>query len=213
VEPVAEENRIVKYYSHIDRRWLYIEVNYETYKYFDREKKKRREDRKSKKQKFEESHYLYDPDGWFPASIYCEDKNMDVARQLEEKELRKIVWGIVAGLESVQRHMVADRFIYGLDFVEIADKYGQSKSGISQLFDTIYHHLRIMLVSDPEFQKTDFLVHRKEDYLEELKNVFDEMKAANGLSQIGGDGMSNIISFAKALKQEIKISEKLENRS
>ena len=209
VKDAVERNRIVKYYSPIDHRWLYVEVNYETYKYFDCLKKQRREDRKSRQQKFEESHFLYDPDEWFAESKYCENKKLDIARQLEEKELSNILWGTVANLETEQKEMIAAHFIYGFDFVEIADYYGRSKSGISQLFDTIYHYLKIQLVSDPDFQKTDFLVSRKQNYLDELKAVFDEIKAANGLPQIGGDEMSNILSFAKTLKQEIKISEKL----
>jgi hypothetical protein len=47
-----EEVKVVKYYSYIDRKWLYVEVNYETYKYFDSLKKQRKEKRKSRQRRF-----------------------------------------------------------------------------------------------------------------------------------------------------------------
>ena len=210
-----EGDRIVKYYSEIDHRWLYIDVNYETYKYFDRQKKLRRENRKSRKRKFEESLILYDPYSPFVSGKYCEDKNINVARQIEDKEFNKIVWGIVDNLEDWQKAVIVDHYIYGYDFTEIGDKYGKSKSGISQIFDVIYHHLRLLLLSDPDFQETDFAVIRKQDYLDELKKYFDKMKGGvvGGILSNPGGAMENIISFAKELKQEIKILEKMKNPS
>lgn len=40
--------KIVKYYDYIHKRWRYIEVNDEVYRYFDSLKKQRKEQRKSR---------------------------------------------------------------------------------------------------------------------------------------------------------------------
>lgn len=47
--------KIVKYYDYIHKRWRYIEVNDEVYRYFDSLKKQRKEKRKSRQRLFEES--------------------------------------------------------------------------------------------------------------------------------------------------------------
>ena len=207
-----EEERMVKYYSPIDRRWLYIKVNNEVYKYFDREKKRRKAGRKKRQLVFEEGLVLYDPDGRLPSSRFCEDKNMDVERAAEDREFAEIIWRAVAKLNDEQKALIVDRFVTGLDLVQISDKYGVTKGGVTQLFDVIYHHLRLLLTSDHAFQQTDYAAIRKRDYIEELKQFFDnnKTKVLDGLfSGNNGNSVNKIIEFSKRLKQEFKISEKL----
>lgn len=63
-----------------------------------------------------------------------------------------------------------------MSLVGIANKYGKSKSNVSQIFDTLFHHLRLLFMHDEQFLYTDYARELKYDYLTELKNVFDEMK-------------------------------------
>lgn len=189
-----------------------MEVNDELYRYFDSLKKQRRENRKSRQRIFEESHVYYDAYEGFTESPYFEDKSVNVVRQAEEDEFKRIVWNVVDKLEKEQRDIIVDRYINELDYVEIADKHGKPKSGISQLFDTLYHHLRILFISDEEFQKTDFAIYQMKEYMKELKSGFDEMKdeiLGGVLVDNDADTIGDILTFSKKLKQEIKISEKI----
>lgn len=107
--------------------------------------------------------------------------------------------------------MLVDRFKKDMSYVDIANKYGKSKSNVSQIFDTLFHHLRLLFMHDEKFLYTDYARELKRDYMTELKSVFDEIKDKVLGDLFGGSSetIKKTVELSKKLKQEFKIYEKL----
>lgn len=133
--------KIVKYYDYIHKRWRYIEVSDEVYRYFDSLKKLRKEKRKSRQRLFEESAVAFSAIEGIEESPFCEDCRVNVIKEAEDREFAETVWNVVGKLDKESQAMLADRFKKDMSYVGIANKYGKSKSNVSQIFDTLFHHL------------------------------------------------------------------------
>ena len=203
--------KIVKYYDYIQKRWRYIEVNDEVYRYFDSLKKQRKEKRKSRQRLFEESAVAFSEIKGIEESPFCEDRRVNVIKEAEDREFAETVWNVVGKLDKETQAMLVDRFKKDMSLVGIANKYAKSKSNVSQIFDTLFHHLRLLFMHDKKFLYTDYARELNRDYLTELKHVFDEIKD-NVLGDLFGGRSETIkktMELSKKLKQEFKIYEKL----
>lgn len=107
--------------------------------------------------------------------------------------------------------MLVDRFKKDISLVGIANKYGKSKSNVSQIFNTLFHHLRLLFMHDERFLYTDYARELKHDYLIELKSVFYKTKDEVLVDLFGGgsETIKKTMELSKKLKQEFKIYDKL----
>lgn len=203
--------KVVKYYDYIHKGWRYIEVNDEVYRYFDSLKKQRKEKRKSRQRLFEESAVAFGAIKGIEESPFCEDKRVNVIKEAEDREFAETVWNVVGKLGKEAQAMLVDRFKKDMSYICIAIKYGKSKSNVSQIFDTLFHHLRLLFMHDVQFLYTDYAQELKHDYLTELKSVFDEIKDEVLGDLFGGrsETIKKTMELSKKLKQEFKIYEKL----
>lgn len=155
--------------------------------------------------------YIHKRWRYIEESPFCEDKRVNVIKEAEDREFAETVWNVVGKLDKEARAMLVDRFKKDMSYVCIANKYERSKSNVSQIFDIIFHHLRLLFMHDKKFLYTDYARELNRDYLTELKSVFDEIKdeVLGDLFGCKSETIKKTVELSKKLKQEFKTYEKL----
>ena len=106
------------------------------------------------------------------------DENSDISNNYDKEEFNNLIWSIVDKLPKEESIIIKAFFKYGYKPKEIAQKLKLTKEQFSQHKITAINHLRILMLSDKSFTKTDYFINSIfRPYPLDLDEIIEQIKS------------------------------------
>lgn len=202
--------RVIKYYDKINNEVLELEVSDDVSKFLQADRKRlirqAKEDRKYLAFSLDD-YTKFNDEELLNVGELIADENLDIEKEIEQKEFSKIIWKVVDKLQTKQANAIKMIYLQGYKSKEVADTLNMSYSAFTQFKDTALKHLHILLSYDKDFAKTEYYERHYKHFADDvIKQLKQEIETENKEFSIN---LNNVYDLMKNVTQINKITERL----
>ena len=201
---------VIKHYDKINNEVVELEVSDDVSKFLQADRKRliRQAEEDRKHLAFSLDDYTkFNDEELLSVGELIADKDLDVEREIEQKEFSKIIWNVVDKLQTKQANAIKMIYLHGYKSKEVADTLNMNYSAFTQFKDTALKHLHILLSYDKYFAHTDYYVKHYKRFADDvIKQVKQEIAYENKVFSIN---LNNVYDLMKNVTQMNKITERL----
>ena len=202
--------RKIQYYDKINNEVVELEVSDDVSKFLQADRKRlirqAKEDRKHLAFSLDD-YTKFNDEELLSIGELIANKNLDIEREIEQKEFSKIIWNVVDKLQTKQAEAIKMIYKQGYKSKEVADALNMSYSAFTQFKDTALKHLHILLSYDEKFSKTSYYESHYKHFADDVINQVKQDLASE--KEVLSINLNNVYDLMKNVTQMNKITERL----